>query len=165
MLCYYKITPQPNEILGIIEKLQNFELNVMDVADSIRESRLLRFPEIMKNLQLIIEFSDCIIQGKDLLNYDIVIDEDEERMAKTSEQVLAQQLGLPNAGKVQGVQVSPAKVPQKDGIIKENLKEASGPGQMSSARKNNIKNYIKNNSANYFVLRNTNHTLNRIKDA
>ena len=33
----------------------------MDVSDEIKEKRLLQFPEIMKNLQLIIEFSDCII--------------------------------------------------------------------------------------------------------
>ena len=33
----------------------------MDVSDKIKEKRLLQFPEIMKNLQLIIEFSDCII--------------------------------------------------------------------------------------------------------
>ena len=59
-----------------MEQLQSYELNVMDVADRVREKRLLQFPEIMKNLQLVIEFSDCIIQGRDLLNYEIVIDED-----------------------------------------------------------------------------------------
>ena len=36
----------------------------------------------MKHLQLIIEYSDCIIQGKDLLNYDVVIDEDKERVER-----------------------------------------------------------------------------------
>ena len=33
----------------------------MDVADEVRDKYLLQFPEVMKNLQLIIEFSDCII--------------------------------------------------------------------------------------------------------
>ena len=52
----------------------------MDVAQQVQDRRLLQFPEIMKNLQLIIEFSDCIIQGKDLLNFEIVIDEDQQRV-------------------------------------------------------------------------------------
>jgi len=42
----------------------------------MKKKCLLQFPEIMKNLQLIIEFSDCIVQGKDLLNFDIISDED-----------------------------------------------------------------------------------------
>lgn len=45
---------------------------------------MLQFPQIMKQLQLIIEFSDCIIQGTDLINFDIVIDEDQERARKAS---------------------------------------------------------------------------------
>ena len=48
----------------------------MDVAKTVKDKYLRQFPEVMKSLQLIIEFSDCIIQGRDLLDYDIVIDED-----------------------------------------------------------------------------------------
>jgi len=34
---YFKITPQKNEIFEILRKLENFELNVMDVAQNIRD--------------------------------------------------------------------------------------------------------------------------------
>ena len=54
----------------------------------------------MKNLQLIIEFSDCIIQGKDLLNYDIVIDEDKDRKNEAIMKAEALEEGLPNAGRI-----------------------------------------------------------------
>ena len=33
----------------------------------------------MQNLKLIIEFSDCILQAEDLLNYNIIIDDNLER--------------------------------------------------------------------------------------
>ena len=136
----------------------------MDVAAAVQEKRLLQFPEIMKNLQLVIEFSDCIIQGKDLLNYEIVIDEDKDRITEANLKAETLKQGLPNAGRIQGVQVSPVKVPQKDGIIKETLREER-TGGMTTERKNDIKGYIKSNAANYFVLRNTNNTLEWIKDA
>ena len=38
----------------------------------------------MQNLKLIIEFSDCILQAEDLLNYKIIIDDDPVR-AKQAE--------------------------------------------------------------------------------
>ena len=40
---------------------------------------MLKIPEVMKNLKLIIEFSDCLVEAKDLLSYDMVIDEDQNR--------------------------------------------------------------------------------------
>jgi len=58
-----------------LQQLERFDLNIMDVATRIQSKHLLQFPEVMKHLQLIIEFGDCITQGKDLLNYNIVIDE------------------------------------------------------------------------------------------
>lgn len=76
----------------------------------------------MKNLQLIIEFSDCILQGKDLLNYQIVVDDDEKRIYEMRKQAEEKLKGLPNKGRVDGVQCSPAKKVQIDGIIKENIK-------------------------------------------
>ena len=33
----------------------------------------------MQNLKLIVEFSDCILQAEDLLNYNIIIDDNPER--------------------------------------------------------------------------------------
>ena len=65
-----------------MQKLEKFEMNSMDVAKTIKDKYLRQFPEVMKSLQLIIEFSDCIIQGRDLLDYDIVIDEDQQRIER-----------------------------------------------------------------------------------
>ena len=89
--------------MDILRDLESFDLNVMDVADRIRAKRLRQFPEVMKNLQVIIEFSDCIIQAKDLLEYDIVIDEDENRMNETKMKAQQKLEGLPNQGRVEGV--------------------------------------------------------------
>lgn len=99
---YYKIKPQMNEILRILNDLDSFDLNVMDVEKRIKENYLLQFPEIMKHLQLIIEFSDCIIQGKDLINFDIVIDEDQERARRTAIERAAKQATLMKDVHVQG---------------------------------------------------------------
>ena len=57
----------------------------------------------MKNLQLIIEFSDCILQGKDLLNYQIVVDDDEKRIYEMRKQAEEKLKGLPNKGRVDGI--------------------------------------------------------------
>ena len=137
----------------------------MDVAETLRQNYLKQFPEVMKNLQLIIEFSDCIIQGKDLLDYDIVIDEDLQRVQQTALAEASKREGLPNAGLVEGVQVSPRKTALKeDGIIKENQYESKKPlNTISEERVQNVKSYIKNNAANFYVLRNTHNTLDKIK--
>ena len=52
----------------------------------------------MKNLQLIVEYSDCIIQGKDLLNFKIIIDEDQKRIEEAKIEEEYQSRGLPNQG-------------------------------------------------------------------
>ena len=102
-------------------------MHVTEVEHEITSKHMLQFPEVMKHLQLIIEFSDCILQGKDLLSYDIVIDEDLRRVADMHKLALEKTQGLPNKGQVHGVSCSPAKVPHKeDGIIKENVKVPFG---------------------------------------
>ena len=158
---YFKIRPQKNEILEILQKLEKFEMNSMDVAKTVKDKYLRQFPEVMKSLQLIIEFSDCIIQGRDLLDYDIVIDEDQQRIERMARDQAQKSQGLPNQGRLDGVQVSPAKVAHKeDGIIKENQHDKR---QMSGERAACMKSYIKSNAANFYVLRNTSNTLAMIK--
>ena len=58
---YFKIRPQQNEILDILQRLERYELHVTEVEHEITSKLMLQFPEVMKNLQLIIEFSDCIL--------------------------------------------------------------------------------------------------------
>ena len=56
-------------------------------------------------------------------------------------------------------------MPEKEGgIIRENQKETLGKGKLTPERTSCIKSYIKSNAANYLVLRNTNHTLEMIKE-
>ena len=65
----------------------------------------------MKSLHLIIEFSDCIIQGKDLLSFDIIVDEDHQRALRAQMQAAEKKQGLPNQGRIEGIQCSPQKKP------------------------------------------------------
>ena len=119
----------------------------------------------MKNLQIIIEFNDCIIQGKDLLNYEIIVDEDEKRISQMQKRAALSRQGLPNKGLIEGFKCSPVKVAQKaDGIIKENMKVAVGL-QMSAQRVNQVKSFVKSSAANVLVLRNTKRTLTMINRA
>lgn len=100
------------------------------------------------------------------MNYDVVIDEDKDRITEAIMKAEALEEGLPNAGRIEGVQINPAKVPQVDGIIKERSDEGkTGLKAMSNERKHDIKGYIKSKTARYFVLRNTKTTLARINDA
>ena len=68
--------PKENEMLKILQSLEKYELNIMEVKNEIKAKRLLQFPELMKNLQVVIEFKDCIIQAQDLLNFDFITDDD-----------------------------------------------------------------------------------------
>ena len=63
-------------MLKILQSLEKYELNIMQVKNEIKAKRLLQFPELMKNLQVVIEFKDCIIQAQDLLNFDFITDDD-----------------------------------------------------------------------------------------
>ena len=64
-------------MLKILQSLEKYELNIMQVKNEIKAKRLLQFPELMKNLQVVIEFKDCIIQARDLLNFDFITDDDQ----------------------------------------------------------------------------------------
>ena len=64
-------------MLKILQSLEKYELNIMEVKNEIKAKRLLQFPELMKNLQVVIEFKDCIIQARDLLNFDFITDDDQ----------------------------------------------------------------------------------------
>ena len=119
---YFKIRPKQNEILAILEDLDSHRLNAQDVESRVRQSRLLQFPQIMKNLQLIIEYSDCIVQGNDLLNFEIVIDEDKGREQRTALAQLEKKFGFSEGARIEGRQVCPTKVAQPDGIIRENIR-------------------------------------------
>ena len=50
-----------NDMLKILRALELLQLNVTEVPNKIKEKKMRLFPEVMKNLQVIIEFSDCII--------------------------------------------------------------------------------------------------------
>lgn len=41
----------------------------------LRGKKLQKFPDLIKNVKLIVEFSDCIIQAKDLISYHFLVDE------------------------------------------------------------------------------------------
>ena len=71
-------------MLEILQDLENYRAHISQIHDKVQSSRLLQFPEVMQNLKLIIEFSDCILQAEDLLNYKIIIDDDPVR-AKQAE--------------------------------------------------------------------------------
>ena len=76
---FYYVTPMPNGILTLLEELDSFRLHISQLKARLQQEAMLKIPEVMKNLKLIIEFSDCLVEAKDLLSYDMVIDEDQNR--------------------------------------------------------------------------------------
>jgi hypothetical protein len=76
---FYYVNPMPNGILTLLEELDSFQLHITQLKNRLQQEAMLKIPEVMKNLKLIIEFSDCLVEAKDLLSYDMVIDEDQNR--------------------------------------------------------------------------------------
>lgn len=68
-MLYYSINPVQNEVYQILSDLAHFKLHISNLTKTLRERKLLQFPELMKNVQFIIEFTDCILRARDLMSY------------------------------------------------------------------------------------------------
>ena len=76
------------------------------VGAALREKRLISFPEcIPKDLVVLVEFTDCILQAKDLLTYDVVVDDDKQRSMQRRMEERAQEdsLGFANSLKIKPI--------------------------------------------------------------
>jgi len=76
---YYSINPTETEVYNILKDVTTFKTHISKLTQVLREHRLLRFPESIKTMPVVIEFSDCIIQARDLMSYHIILDEDNDR--------------------------------------------------------------------------------------
>jgi hypothetical protein len=66
-----------------LEQIDTFQLHQRNLATVLRHFNLVRFPVIMKNLRVLIEYSDCILQANDLISYHIIQDDNPERLKAT----------------------------------------------------------------------------------
>jgi hypothetical protein len=55
----------------------------------------------MKNIKIIVEFSDSLIEAKDLLNFDIIVDENQDRKKLAATQELRNRV-LTSESKLEG---------------------------------------------------------------
>ena len=66
---YFSFEIAKNEISQIINDITLLKIHESKVLDHLIACNLRQFPEIMKNLRVIIEFSDCVLWAIDLRQY------------------------------------------------------------------------------------------------
>ena len=116
----------------------------------------------MQNLKLIVEFSDCILQAEDLLNYNIIIDDNPERAREANKNKQADYLGVPING-LSGVRIAPTIVAENNTrIIRE--PSQSNIRRFSPERTQEIKMFAKNKEANFYILKQTQQSLNQVRN-
>ena len=73
---YYALKPQRNPLFCLLEDLRNYKVTLQTLGSQI-EARGIRnmIPEQMGKLRIIIEYSDSIIQAKDITQYQELLDE------------------------------------------------------------------------------------------
>lgn len=104
----------------------------------------------MKDVKVIIEYSDCILHAKDFFNFEMLIDDNQTRAHQAAVKVLQKQ--AENIVKVK--QISPKKEPEKlDGIIKETLPKTIDPNLAKAIPLQRM--YSKSKEATFFILRST----------
>ena len=82
---YYSIKPVVNEVYQILKDVTEFKTHISELPKILQEKKLSQFPELVNKVQLVVEFTDCIVMARDLLSYHIVVDEDPARAARTQE--------------------------------------------------------------------------------
>lgn len=66
---YFSVIPTENDVKKILQDLFEFKSHVSTLTQTLREFKLAQLPDIIKNVKLLVEFSDCILQAKDLISY------------------------------------------------------------------------------------------------
>ena len=67
---YYALKPQRNGLFCLLNDLRNYRVTLQTLGHEIEGRDIRRIiPEQMIKLRIIIEYSDCIIQAKDITSY------------------------------------------------------------------------------------------------
>ena len=66
---YFSMIPTENNVMKILQDLIQFKSHISTLTQTLRKLKLSQFPDIIKNVKLLVEFSDCILQAKDLISY------------------------------------------------------------------------------------------------
>lgn len=77
---YYALKPVHNPIFILLNQLKNYQVNLRDIESEIERRNIELVPKAMKTLKVIIEYSDCIIQAKNMVEYSMIIDDNKKRM-------------------------------------------------------------------------------------
>ena len=73
------LKPIKNNIYQLLEELKYYKVHLRDLKEEITKSKI-QIPDDLKQLRIIIEYSDLIIQAQDMLNFQVLIkDHDWER--------------------------------------------------------------------------------------
>lgn len=72
---YYCLRPFKNSMLTLLDDLKNYRVNLKDLGGEIYNRNIEISPQHFKQLRIIIEYADCIIQARDMLQYEILIDD------------------------------------------------------------------------------------------
>lgn len=76
---YYALKPIKNDVYLLLEDLKNYRVTLRSLgAELERRDIAKRLPEQLKQLQIIIEFQDFIIQARDLLEYQLMVDDNQK---------------------------------------------------------------------------------------
>ncbi|CDW75300.1 UNKNOWN [Stylonychia lemnae] len=76
---YYCLKPMKNEALKLILDLKNYRVNIRNIYDELMSRKIEITPPQLKQLRIIIEYTDCIIQAKDLLQYEILMNDNKRQ--------------------------------------------------------------------------------------
>ncbi len=66
---YFCLKPINNEMLKLLEDLKNYRVKLINLEEELSSRNINSLPKEMESLRVIIEFTDCIIQAKDLKAY------------------------------------------------------------------------------------------------
>ena len=58
---YFCLKPVKNPIYNLIEDLRNYRVNLKDLQQELETRKITEIPSQLKQLKIIIEYTDCII--------------------------------------------------------------------------------------------------------
>ena len=77
-------------MVELLEDIESFKLHVRNLQTVLKQFNLTKFPQMMKNLRVLIEFNDCIIQANDFLTHQIISDDNTDRFQAYQNKIITE---------------------------------------------------------------------------
>jgi hypothetical protein len=63
----------------MLDDIKNYRIHLKDVPNELFKNKIEIQPSSFKDLKIIIEYNDCIIQSKNIIEYNMLRDDNKQR--------------------------------------------------------------------------------------